>query len=133
MADGGAGALERVEAYRIATSLIDDAWDDAASMLKHPLLKEPSTQLMRAVGSIAANIAEGYGRRSPRERIRFYEYALGSAEEARAWYQVGRRVLPDETMSLRGKGLTSVRRLLLTMIRNERTGGSWNASRRRDG
>src|ERR1035437_10479927 len=43
-------------------------------------------QLTRAVGSISANIAEGYSRASVADRLRFYEYALGSTREAIAWY-----------------------------------------------
>ncbi len=38
------------------------------------------------VGSIRANIAEGYSRGTGKDRARFYEYALGSARESRDWY-----------------------------------------------
>ena len=129
--DQEGGALQRVEAWCIATALIDATWIDAVEMQKHPLLKGPAAQLVQAVGSIAANVAEGYSRRSSRERIRFYEYALGSTEEARAWYRVGQRAIGPQVHGSRGKELTSIRRLLLTMIRNERAGGSWNSTKRR--
>ena len=65
------GALDRVAAYRIATELSDLAWDDAVELKKEPLLLSHASQLVRAVGSVAANIAEDYGRRSPAERIRY--------------------------------------------------------------
>ena len=99
-------------------------------MSSNSLLAQVGPQLVRAAGSIAANTAEGYARRSPRERIRFYEYALGSSEEAVSWYTVGRRVLSERDLEERFARLTSIRRLLLVMIRNERAGKGWNAPRR---
>jgi four helix bundle protein len=75
-------ALESVTAYRFAMEASDAAWDDASTMKCEPLLAEVAPQLIRAIGSVAANIAEGYARRSARDRIRFYEYALGSVEES---------------------------------------------------
>jgi four helix bundle protein len=40
-----------------------------------------SDDLLRAARSIPANIAEGWGRRFPKEKISFYNIANGSAEE----------------------------------------------------
>jgi four helix bundle protein len=119
-------ALESVTAYRFAIEASDAAWDDASTMKSEPLLAEVAPQLVRAIGSVAANIAEGYARRSARDRIRFYEYALGSVEESRAWYQLARRCLAEDSLSGRLKRLDSMRRLLLVMIANERRGGEWN-------
>ena len=42
-----------------------------------------TNQLLRAVVSIPANIAEGYGRRSNKEFIQFLYISLGSLEEVR--------------------------------------------------
>jgi four helix bundle protein len=99
----GGRAQESVTAYRFATEASDAAWDDASTMKCEPLLAEIAPQLVRAIGSIAANIAEGYARRSARDRIRFYEYALGSVEESRAWYQLARRCLADRKASPRSR------------------------------
>ncbi len=123
--------IERVTAYKLAIALGALAWADAAIMKHDPLLSDIARQLIRAVGSIAANVAEGYTRRSPRERIRFYEYALGSTEEAGAWYVTARFVLSPETFDDRTDRLTAIRRLLLTMIRNERAAEGWNSPRRK--
>lgn len=38
-------------------------------------------ELFQALSSVPANIAEGYTRRSPREKRRFFEYALASLSE----------------------------------------------------
>jgi four helix bundle protein len=126
LAVGSGRALESVTAYRFAMEANDAAWDDASSMKCEPLLAEAAPQLVRAIGSVAANIAEGYARRSARDRIRYYEYALGSVEESRAWYQLARRCLAADSLAGRLKRLDSMRRLLLVMIANERRGGEWN-------
>ena len=42
-------------------------------------------QFTRAIDSISANIAEGYGRFSKKDKIRFYYYALGSVYECTDW------------------------------------------------
>ena len=42
-------------------------------------------QIVRAVDSISANIAEGYGRFHYKENLKFCYYARGSFEEAKDW------------------------------------------------
>ncbi len=42
-------------------------------------------QAIRAAGSIAANLAEGFGRYTLADRRVFYRYARGSFEETKAW------------------------------------------------
>ena len=45
-------------------------------------------QLIRAVTSTGANIAEGYGRHEGKEYLRFLEIAYGSANEVDNWFAV---------------------------------------------
>ena len=124
------GALGKVQAYALAIAAGERAWVDATAMKPEPLLAEVAPQLVRAIGSIAANVAEGYAKRSARDRIRFYEYALGSCAEAQSWYRTARMVLSAAVYEDRIACLTSIRRLLLVMIRNERAGSGWNARSR---
>ncbi|MBU2949668.1 four helix bundle protein [Tamlana agarivorans] len=42
-----------------------------------------TSQFRRAAVSITANIAEGYKRRSPKEKLRFYNFSQASLEECR--------------------------------------------------
>jgi four helix bundle protein len=42
-----------------------------------------TAQMQRAAVSIPANIAEGYGRRAPKDKARFYNIAAASSEELR--------------------------------------------------
>jgi hypothetical protein len=69
---------------------------------------------------ISSNIAEGYSRATGRARALFYDYALGSARETRDWYYKGRRAFGPKTTDHRLELSTSITRLLLTMVSNER-------------
>lgn len=77
-------------------------------------------QLLRASGSVSANIEEGFSHRTGKERVRFYTYALGSARETRGWYFKSRHVLKAKAVSHRIDLITQVIRLLLTMIPDQR-------------
>ncbi|MBI3740867.1 MAG: four helix bundle protein [Chloroflexi bacterium] len=79
-----------------------------------------SDQLYRAVGSISANIAEGYSRGTGKDRARFYEYALGSSRESRDWYFKSRHVLGEPVVNERLDVLSEIIRLLLTMSPDQR-------------
>ena len=73
-------------------------------------------QLTRAIGSISANLAEGYSRSSVADRTRFYGYALGSTREAISWYDTLQFELGDVAAE-RQCTLIQIRRLLLTIDR----------------
>ncbi len=112
--------LWRMEVYRLAFFMQDLAWPDVTKLIHDKRTIALADQLQRAVGSISANIAEGYSRISGRDQARHYEYALGSAREARNWYWSARHIL-TETVSLhRIRLLTQTLRLLLTIIPEER-------------
>ncbi len=112
--------LWKVKAYRMALFAVDLAWADISQLIQDRRMTSLADQLYRAVGSIAANIAEGYSRQSGKDQARFYEYALGSAREARGWYYQGRHVLAEEVTRHRLDLMTQVIRQLLTIIPSER-------------
>jgi four helix bundle protein len=112
--------LWRMEVYRLAVFAGDLAWHDVSKLVEDKRTISLSDQLYRAIGSVSANIAEGYSRRSGKDQARFYEYALGSAREARGWYYQGRHVLSEAVATHRIKLLTRIIRLLLTIIPAER-------------
>src|SRR6266481_4702739 len=103
--------LWAMQSYRLAIYAIDCHNADRrafASLKKAPALD----QATRAIGSVAANIAEGYSRSSLADRNRFYGYALGSTREAISWYDTLRAELGDISTE-RQSTLIQVRRLLL--------------------
>ncbi|HXG20294.1 MAG TPA: four helix bundle protein [Methylomirabilota bacterium] len=95
-------------------------WRDVVSLAQDRRMIGLSDQLVRALGSIGANIAEGYSRSSVKDQARFYEYALGSARESRDWYYKTRYVLGEPLVGDRLELLTKVIRLLLVMVSNQR-------------
>jgi len=115
-----ADVIWRVQAFRLGSFLAASADLDAESMADQPRLAKSAAQLSGAAASIAANIAEGYARLSPKDRIRYYEYALGSAGEAKSWYITLSRSLDPSRVDSRLAVLTSITRLLLKMIRSGR-------------
>ncbi len=115
-----ADSLWRVKAYRLALYLADMAWKDSMVLPKAAGGRALQDQLLRATGSIRANIAEGYSRGTGRDRAGFYEYALGSARESRDWYFKCRKALREEAVNARIDLLSEVIRLLLAMIPDPR-------------
>ncbi len=112
--------LWRVSVYRLALFLSDIAWLDASALITARRTIGVANQLYEAVGSISANVAEGYSRGTGRDRARFYEYALGSAREARDWYFKARHILGEPASRHRLKFLSEIIRLLLTMVPDQR-------------
>jgi four helix bundle protein len=112
--------LWKMEVYRLALFASDLAWPDATRLMQDKRTIELSSQLYEAVGSISANLAEGYSYGTGPNRARMYEYALGSARESRDWYYKSRHVLKDEVANHRLALHTHIARLLLTMIPQQR-------------
>jgi four helix bundle protein len=110
----------KVKAYRMSLLLSDLAWHDIGKIGREWRTRAISDQLYRAVGSIGANLVEGYSRGTGKDRARFYEYALGSIRESRDWYYKSKSILEDETISHRLDFLAEKARLLLSMINDQR-------------
>ena len=115
-----ADSLWKMAAYRLGLFLGDLGWHDTAKLIQHRRMVGLSDQLYRALGSVSANVAEGYSRGTGKDRARFYEYALGSARESRDWYFKARHVLGEAVFEHRLELLTRVIQLLLTMIPQQR-------------
>jgi len=118
-------SLWKMEAYRLALFAVDLGWHDATKLVADKRTLDLASQLYRALGSIEANLAEGYSRGSGRDRARFYEYALGSARESRGWVYKGRHVLGPAVAEHRLRLLTHIVCLLLAMVPDQRTYGSF--------
>jgi len=118
-------SLWKMEAYRLALFAADLGWHDVTRLAGDKRTLDTAGQLYRALGSIEANVSEGYSRGSGRDRARFYEYALGSARESRGWYYKGRHILGETVTEHRIRLVTHIARLLLAMIPNQRTAGSF--------
>jgi four helix bundle protein len=114
----------KLDAYRSALFLLDVARTDARADARAAFATRPeegiAAQLIRAAGSVSANIGEGYSRSTRADRLRFLGYALGSARECMSWYHALTDALPRPTLDSRLLLLSRIRALLLGLIRSLR-------------
>jgi four helix bundle protein len=87
--------ITELDVYQLAEKLSDmiwDAFDTWPAKAQHTI----GHQIIRASDSIAANLAEGYGRFTLPDRRKFYYYARGSLEETKAWLRkaIRRHLIP---------------------------------------
>jgi four helix bundle protein len=76
--------IQELDVYKLAEELSDVIWnafDTWNSKAQHTI----GYQVIRSADSIAANLAEGYGRFTSPDRKKFYLYSRGSFEETKAW------------------------------------------------
>ncbi len=66
--------------------------------------------------SVLANIAEGFYRRKPRDKARFYNIAEGSAGELRYYFMLARNLKYLEGLSVLPGLLDEVSRMLRSLV-----------------
>jgi four helix bundle protein len=113
-------SLWKMTAYRLALFAADVGWHDVTKLMRDKRTLGLADQLYRSLGSISANLAEGYSRGTGKDRARFYEYALGSARESRDWYYKGRHILEEAVVQHRLELLSRIIQLLLVTIPQQR-------------
>ncbi|MFT3890539.1 MAG: four helix bundle protein [Anaerolineales bacterium] len=113
-------SLWKMEAYRLALFTTEIGWHDVTELMKDKRTTGIADQLYRALGSVSANLAEGYSQHTGKARAQYYQYALGSAREARDWYYKSHHILKDEVIQHRISFLTQIIKLLLTMVPHQR-------------
>ena len=88
--------LNDLEVYKEAIRLSKNIWG-VYIRLSNDLKFSIGKQVLQAVDSIGANIAEGYGRYHYKDKIRFFYNARGSLWESKHWiYLLYQRDLIDE-------------------------------------
>ena len=110
----------KLDVYQLALFAGDIGWHDVLTLSKKPMMLSVADQLHRALGSISANLTEGYSRSKGLDRARFIEYALGSARESRDWYFKSRHVLSPEIIKHRLELTTRLVSMLAPMISHQR-------------
>ena len=109
--------------YREALFLVALAQQDIGRVEKRDPFAKAKAQLLTSVGSVAANIAEGYGRMTVADRTRFLNYALGSTREAMTWYQVVATAAQCTALEDRINRLARIRRMILGLLKRLEQGG----------
>jgi four helix bundle protein len=110
----------KLDVYRAALFLLHVARIDGRALTAAWPADHVGLQLTSAAGSISSNLGEGYSRSTRPDRLRFLDYALGSARECIVWYQAARGVLPDDVIEQRLVLVARIRSLLLGLIRSTR-------------
>ena len=112
-------SINELEIYRESMRVGETVWDFVDSW---PFFAKDTIgkQLVRSTDSIAANIAEGYGRYHFKENQKFCYYARGSAQETQTWIEkaVRRELIPDETGRTLYRELDSIKKRLNAYIRS---------------
>jgi four helix bundle protein len=109
--------LERYPVYQKALAFYDHVVEDTHVLMREIRGREIARQMIRAAGSISANIEEGYGRGSTKEFVHFLRIARGSARESKGWYRRARGFLPERSIEQRQQEVDEVIALLVSMIR----------------
>jgi four helix bundle protein len=76
--------LNDIDSYKRAFHLSNKVWNIVISW-DHFSKNTVGSQFVRAVDSISANLAEGFGRFSKKDKIKFYRIATGSLKESLDW------------------------------------------------
>jgi four helix bundle protein len=76
--------LNDIDAYKIAFNLSNYVWRIIIEW-NNFARDTAGKQFDTSTDSISENIAEGFGRYSKKDKIRFYRYSYGSTKEALDW------------------------------------------------
>ena len=76
--------VEKLSSYKKSFDFSNEVWD---IIIKWDYFAKDTVgkQFVKAADSISANIAEGFGRYSKKDKVRFYRISLGSLEETGDW------------------------------------------------
>lgn len=89
--------LNDLDAYRISFHLSNYVW---SVVIEWDYFKKDTIgkQLVRAIDSISANIAEGFGRYNKKDKVKFYRYSFGSLKESLDWNEKAkvRKILSND-------------------------------------
>lgn len=92
--------LNDIESYKIAFKLSNYVWD---IVIRWDYFAKDTVgkQFARSIDSISANIAEGFGRYSKKDKIKFFRYSFGSLYESLDWNEKShiRKLLSEEEYS----------------------------------
>ena len=97
----GVVPIEELELFRTVEVWADEIWMEM--IRKAPFVRRTlGAQLVDAADSVGSNLAEGDGRATPKDRLRFLAIARGSLKESRVWIaRAARRGIVDREMARR--------------------------------
>ena len=108
--------LDEIIFYQKSLELWKECWGDSDLMIGDVRGKEIVRQLTRSVGSISANIEEGYGRGFGKEYPYFLRISRGSARESKGWYMKSQYLLSEIIIKQRVEKLDGIIAMLTKSI-----------------
>lgn len=81
--------LNDISCYRRALSLSNYVWDIVVAW-NWFAQRTIGIQFVTAIDSSSANLAEGFGRYSKKDKVKFYYYSFGSIKESLDWNEKAR-------------------------------------------
>lgn len=115
-------SLEEIEIFKLAEEISDKWWEIVSAWT--PFAKDTiGKQLVRAVDSIGANIAESYGRYHFAEKINHLYYSRGSLYEAKFFARraLKRKLVNEATYNEMTNHLAKLAPMLNASIKSKRT------------
>jgi four helix bundle protein len=81
--------LDDLSAYNAAFALSNYVWE---VVMRWNYFEKDTVgkQFVKAIDSISANLAEGFGRYGKKDKIHFYRYSYGSLKESQDWLEKAR-------------------------------------------
>ena len=78
-----------LSAYKLSFELSNLVWEIVLKW-DHFDRETVGKQYVKAIDSISANIAEGFGRYTKNDKVHFYRYSFGSVKESMDWTEKSR-------------------------------------------
>jgi len=78
-------SLDKLKVFQKAVIISDSAWG-IIKLIPRPFKYSTGDQFLRSADSVAANIAEGYGKYTFRDKRKYFHNARGSLVESRFWF-----------------------------------------------
>ena len=107
------------QVYQKALFIYDLAWEDCDKLLSDQRGMTVARQLIRSVGSISANIEEGYGRGYGQDYAYRLRIAMGEARESQGWYWRAHKLLSQSVLNHRLTLLDEIIAMLVPVINQQ--------------
>jgi four helix bundle protein len=113
--------FEDLTAWKVALDLAKQIYKLTQDFPKEEIFSLTS-QIRRCSSSVSANIAEGFGRRSPADKLHFYQIAYGSLLETKNFLYLSRELKFASSRTLNDllESITRTQQLLNALISSTR-------------
>ncbi len=109
--------VEKLSSYQLAFDFSNEVWK---MVIKWEYFAKETVgkQFVKAADSISANIAEGFGRYSKKDKVRFYRISMGSLEETEDWIRKSsvRELVSKEVSSAYVNTIQQLRKEIYNLI-----------------